>query len=152
MRHTYSGIVVLCTVFSVAVFVAAPLIRTMNVIGSEQVALVSQMGASISETQTNKLAAQLRDRANELNAREMALNVREATLREEQDNMAHHTRNVLAGTIGFSLIALLIVNVYIRKRAHDHLHDTAFVRNYTHSSVHTPRQSFSVDLHRIHHI
>lgn len=114
--------------------------------GREQVALVSEMGASITETNTNKLATQLRDRSNELDGREKLLNEKELILAKEKEEVDNRVRNILISTISLALITLFITNSYIYRRDKTRLR--AVIKHFGHFPLRSPRQNYQIDLHK----
>ncbi len=116
VRNALSTFFVFASVLAVAYFLIQPLSHQLTTIGTEHVALVSQMGARVEENPTNRIALDLKHRAEELDRKEQALRERELLLRKEQAAAAHRTRDILASTIGLSILTLLILHIYTKHR------------------------------------
>jgi hypothetical protein len=120
IRNVLGTVFVFASVFAVAYFLVQPLSHRITILGGEQVAFVSQMGARIEENPTNRIALDMKRRAEELDAKEQSLIEREILLQREQEATAHRTRNVLATTVGLSVLTLLLIHAYTKRRSDTH--------------------------------
>lgn len=145
MKHTLKDYMIVGAVFIAVFFVFSAFTESLKSIGQNQVALVSEMGATIKETPTNKLAAQLRERNDELNEREKILNERELALAKERDAVNNRVRNILVTTISLAVLTLFITNSYIYRRDKTRLR--AVIKHFGNFPLHTPKQNYQVDLH-----
>lgn len=145
MKNTFGNTIAISTVFCLAVFLLSLFSNSILKLASDQVAFVSEVGANVVETPTNKLAAQLRDKTIELDLREKALNEKELLLQKEREAVAARTRNILLSTISLSFISLLIINLYIYRRDKKAVN---IGKNFGYSLLHTGNRNYRVDLHK----
>jgi hypothetical protein len=137
---------------ALAVFVFVPLLNEFRVIGAEQVASVSQVGAGVALNPSNALAVALKERAHTLDAREQDLARREDILRIEQETAAAQRRNTLLGSIAFALILLASINTYAHHRDATQLKPRARdIPSGASTPLHIPQHPFVTDLHHPHH-
>lgn len=145
MTHAFKNHIITYAIFGMALFVFSIFSESIITLGNSQVAVVSEFGAAVTETPTNKLALDLRNKSNELNLQEKSLQEREALLAKERESMESNTRNILLATLVLSLLTLLIMNGYVYKRDKS----SSVEKSYNHTLIHIPRKSYSVDLHNI---
>ncbi len=145
MAPSLKNHIITYAIFGLSLFVFSIFIDQISILSRSQVALVTEFGASVTETPTNKLAAALRDKSIELDLREKALVEREMILEKERDSMQAKTRNILLTTLALSLFTLLIVNGYIYKR--DKSRSQNMYQDYARSGVQIPKKSYSINLH-----
>jgi hypothetical protein len=122
-----------------ALFIVSFFSNSISIFSKEQVAAVSNVGATISETPTNKLAMELREYGNELTAKELSLKEREIALIEESERVKNYTRNVIIGIMSLSLITLLLTNLYLHWRNKKHTSSIIINSKYGYSAVHIPK-------------
>lgn len=146
MQHSHKDGVMVYMSIVLAIFVVTIFSKSLLIIGREQVANVSSIGANITETPANKLAMELNAYSNELRVRESVLNERERVLLEEEERVKHLVRNTLLGTISLSLIILFAMNIYIHRR--DKMKNKSLLINPEYSSFrnHIGRKSYQVNL------
>jgi hypothetical protein len=138
---------------ALAVFVFVPFMNELRIIGAEQVASVSQVGAGVAPNPASALAIALRERAQTLDSKEQDLARREEVLRIEREVAANERRNTLLGSVAFALILLASVNTYNHHR--DHLSIKKNARDIpnvgTPTPLHIPHRPFVTDLHHPNH-
>lgn len=153
VRHTAHALFAFFAFSALAVFVFVPLINALRIIGAEQVASVSQVGAGVAPNPSNMLAVALKERAQALDSKEQDLMRREELLRIERETAANEQRNTLLGTVAFGLLLLASINAYNHHR--DQLHIRKAVRDIpntgTSTPLHIPQRPFVTDLHHPHH-
>lgn len=153
LKHTLHGMLALFAFSALAVFVFVPLLNSLRIIGAEQVASVSQVGAGVAPTPSNTLAVALKERAKTLDSKEQDLIRREEALRIEQETAETERRNTLLGSVAFALILLASVNTYNHHR--DHLSIKKKARDIpnvgTPTPLHIPHRPFVTDLHHQSH-
>lgn len=153
LRHTLHSMLALFAFTTLAVLVFVPFANELRILGAEQVASVSQVGAGVSPNPSNTLAVALKERANVLDAKEQDLIRREDALRIEREAAATAQRNTLLGSVAFALILLASINTY------NHQRDTSSRKKLardipnigTSTALHIPQRPFVTDLHHPHH-
>ncbi len=149
LQHTYHSLLALFAFTTLAVFVFVPVSKELRVIGAEQVASVSQVGAGVAPSPSNTLALALKQRAQELDNKEKDLIQREDTLRLEKEAAATAQRNMLLGSIAFALLLLASLNTYAHHR--DMTSDKKKARDIidmgTPTTLHIPHRPYVTDLH-----
>lgn len=153
LKHTLHSALAVFASTTLAVFVFVPMLNALRVIGAEQVASVSQVGAGVASNSSNMLAVALKERAAVLDSKEQDLMRREEVLRVEQETAATERRNTLLGSIAFALILLASINTYNHHR--DALAIKKNVRDIpnvgTPTPLHIPHRPFVTDLHHPNH-
>ncbi len=132
-----------------AIFIFTIFSKTVNLIAIEQVASVSKIGATITETPTNKLASNLRDYSKELTAKEKTLNEREIALRNEEERVKNATRNIIVGSISLSLISLFAINAYLYRRNKKQLEVNTFNPKYTSHLDYLAKGNYRINIPKI---
>lgn len=129
-----------------ALFIVSFFSNSLRIFSSDQVATVSQIGASISETPTNKLAYELREYSKELSAKEKALKQRELELEIEAERVKNYTRNLLIGVISLSLITLIFTNIYMYYRSKKQFSSSVISKEFQYSKTYIPRMKYQVNI------
>lgn len=129
-----------------ALFIVSFFSNSIRVFSKDQVATVSHVGASISETPTNKLAYELREYSKELSAKEIALKQRELELDIEAERVRNYTRNVLIGVISMSLVTLIITNIYMYHRSKKQFQPGSNNNKFEYSKIYIPRMKYKINI------
>lgn len=153
LKHTVHSMLAFFAFTMLAVFVFAPLVNTFRVIGAEQVASVSQVGAGVAPNPSSALAIALKERAQVLDSKEQDLMRREDALRIERETAATERRNTLLGSVAFALILLASINTYNHHRDQQNIQKR--VRDIpnvgTPTPLHIPHRPLITDLHHPNH-